>query len=54
MTLNVVSRVSFASAFELQIKRQILKKMLGLEEQFQGHKGKKTSVAGRSEMRCKC
>lgn len=54
MALNVVSRVSFASAFELQIKRQILKKMLGLEEHFQGQKGEKTSVVIRSEMRCEC
>lgn len=44
MAPNVFSRVSSASAFELQIKRQILEKMLGLEEHFQGQKCEKDKL----------
>lgn len=44
MAPNVFSRVSSASAFELQIKRQILEKMLGLEEHIQGQKCEKDKL----------
>lgn len=54
MAPNVFSRVSSASAFELQIKRQTLKKMLALEEHVQGQKCKKDKLLNRSKMRCKC
>ena len=41
MALSFFSRVSSASASELQIKTQTLKKMLGLEEHVQGRKCRK-------------
>lgn len=44
MAANVFSRVSSASASELQIKRQTLKKTLGLEEHIQGQKCKKDKL----------
>lgn len=54
MAPNVFSRGNSASAFELQIKRQTLKKMLGLEEHSQGQKCKRQAVVDRFKIRCKC